>query len=348
MSGAVIRPNLDDKVCSAIMVAAVVKALAEEGVSSEDALTGVGVAERALLSPATRVSPGQIIACYRNARRLSRDPFFAFHVGLRLHVSSYGMYGFAILSTTDFRRGAQFAVQYQVLAAPLVDIAFVEESRCGIWKFAPLEHPHIDPEMSEFIVEMQLGTATSLHRDVMGSEFVAREIQMTFPRPDDARIYADAMGCPVKFGQPENRLIFDAALLDRTPALGNDITFRMVVELCDGLVEELKLRIGVVGKVRGVLLHRLMRPTTIDVAANDLNMSVRTLRRKLKEENTSFRTLVAELRMNMAMKYLRETDLKVEDIAYSLGFSDAANFRHAFLRWTKVAPKKFREQSGRT
>lgn len=51
--------------------------------------------------------------------------------------------------------------------------------------------------------------------------------------------------------------------------------------------------------------------------------------------------------MDMAIKYLRDTDLTIEDIAYMLGFSDAANFRHAFYRWTKAAPYQFRHVSGK-
>jgi AraC-like DNA-binding protein len=49
--------------------------------------------------------------------------------------------------------------------------------------------------------------------------------------------------------------------------------------------------------------------------------------------------------MEMAIKYLRDTNLTVEAIAESLGFSDAANFRQAFRRWTKAAPHAFRDIS---
>jgi AraC-like DNA-binding protein len=74
-------------------------------------------------------------------------------------------------------------------------------------------------------------------------------------------------------------------------------------------------------------------------------MSARTLRRKLREEDTSFRQLVDELRRDFALRYLRDTDLTVEEIAETLGFSDAANFRHAFRRWTNTAPYEFRSAS---
>jgi len=180
----------------------------------------------------------------------------------------------------------------------------------------------------------------------MGPSFAAQEFQVTYGAPDDASKYSEMFGCPVLFSQSENQLRFDAAWLDRTPKLGNEITYSTVVELCDRLMEDLELRIGLAGKVRQLLLTNLMRPVSFSDVASNLNMSTRTLRRKLGEENTSFRKLIDELRMEMAIKYLRETDLTVKHISGSLGFSDVANFRQAFRRWTKAAPRKFRKMSG--
>jgi AraC-like DNA-binding protein len=62
----------------------------------------------------------------------------------------------------------------------------------------------------------------------------------------------------------------------------------------------------------------------------------------LDEEKTSYRKLADELRAEMAIKYLRETDLHVDEVAAALGFNEAANFRQAFRRWTKATPSKFR------
>jgi AraC-like DNA-binding protein len=150
----------------------------------------------------------------------------------------------------------------------------------------------------------------------------------------------------VLFNQPENRILFDAAWLDAPLELGNEITHSVVVELCDSMMEEFALHIGLCGRVRRILLENLIRPTSFDKVANQLNMSPSTLRRKLRAENTSFRQLIDELRMNVAIKYLRDTEMTVESISDALGFSEASNFRQAFRRWTKVAPHQLREASG--
>jgi AraC-like DNA-binding protein len=343
-----IKPGPDDKIYPVIKLAMIVDALAAEGIPAQDGLAGVRLSREAISSPSTRISLNQVIECYRNAAKLSRDPHFPYHTGLQFHISAYGMYGFAILSSMDYRETMHFAEKYHQLATPLTELRFKEESGCGVWTIAPMPHSRIDASLYKFLVEIQFGICISLHRDVMGPLFAARELHVTYRPPDDAVNYPNIFGCPVLFCEPENRLMFDATWLDGTPKLGNEITYTTVVELCDRLMDELQLGAGVAGKIRRVLLTDLMRPRSFGDIARAVNMSERTLRRKLREENTSFRNLADQLRMEMAIKYLRDTDLTVEAISDSLGFSDAANFRQAFRRWTKAAPHAFRDISGRS
>jgi AraC-like DNA-binding protein len=340
-----IRPGPDEKIYPVVKIATILELLSQQGVALAEALVGVHLSSRAISSPTTRVSLNQVIACYRNALKLSRDPRFAYHAGLRFHVSSYGMFGFAMLSSMNFRQTMHFAVSYHELATPLAEVSFKEADNSGVWTIVPVPHPHVDASLYRFLVELQFGIHLSLHREIMGPEFAPSELHVTYGPPENAPSYPELFGCPVRFGQSENKFLFETHWLDGVPKLGNEITYAAVLKLCDEMMEELQLHIGLVGKVRQVLLVNLMRPTSFEAVADYLHLSTRTLRRRLVDENTSFRKLVDELRMQMAIKYLRDTNLTIEDIAHALGFSDAANFRHAFRRWTKSAPQQFRDIS---
>jgi AraC-like DNA-binding protein len=252
------------------------------------------------------------------------------------------MYGFAILSGINFRRTMAFAVQYHQLAAPLVDVQFSEQGKLAEWTMVPVPYPHVDAELYKFIVELQAGVHVSLHRDVMGQSFYPAELHFTFGRPRGAKKDVEVFGCPVLYGQPENKLIFDTEWLNGTPNFGNEVTNSELTELCDRLLSELKLSTGLAGRVREIFLASLARPMSFDLVAERLRISSRTLRRKLEQEGTSFRELIDELRAHAAIKYVRDTDLTIEDVAFALGFSDAAAFRHAFRRWTKSAPHEYR------
>lgn len=341
----IIRPGPTDKVYSVAKIAIVVESLAAEGIASADALAGVNLSPTQLHSAATRVSLNQVIRCYRNAARLSADPYFAYHTGLRFHVSTYGMYGFAILSSMDFRQAVEFAEQYQQLATPTADIAFKEKGDYAEWTINPVPLSTVDPILYRFIVELHFGIGVSLHREVMAPSFIPRELRATYDSASDRQTAATAYGCPVFFGQAENAIVFDRKWLDGPAEFGNELAHLQVVKLCDQLMKEMQLRIGLAGSVRELLLVNLAQPMSFDALARRLKIPTRTLKRKLREEGTSYRKIIDELRSQLAIKYLRDTELTVEDIASCLGFSDAAGFRHAFRRWTKETPGKFRRKS---
>jgi AraC-like DNA-binding protein len=252
------------------------------------------------------------------------------------------MYGFAILSSTDFRRTMAFVVEYHQLAAPLVDVQFSEKDKVAVWTMSPFPFPQVDAPLYKFIVELQAGVHMSLHRDIMGQSFRASELHFTFGRPRGAKNDVEVFGCPVLYGQPENEFLFDLDWLNAPPNFGNEVTYSEVLQLCGKLLSELRLNTGVAGQVREIFLSRLGQPPSFELVAERLGMSPRTLRRKLEQEGTSFRELIDELRAHAAIKYVRDTDLTIEDVAYALGFSDAAAFRHAFRRWTKSAPHEYR------
>jgi AraC-like DNA-binding protein len=85
--------------------------------------------------------------------------------------------------------------------------------------------------------------------------------------------------------------------------------------------------------------------TTITNIASLLNMSPRTLHRKLKDAGTSYNELREKLRRELATTYLNDHNINLSDISYLLGFSQVSAFHRAFKRWTGVTPQHFRESS---
>jgi AraC-like DNA-binding protein len=82
----------------------------------------------------------------------------------------------------------------------------------------------------------------------------------------------------------------------------------------------------------------------IDHIADKLHTSRQTLYRKLKAEGVSFQTLLEDVRFSLAKTQLKNSELSLSEIAFSLGFSDLSAFSRAFKRWSGVSPKDFRER----
>lgn len=328
-------------------LAIIVDALLAEGASASATLRGAKISEGDLRSPVTRISINQILDIYRNAIVITKDPFFGYHTGLKVHLSAYGLYGFAILSSRNFRQTFDFAIKYHDLADPLVSIAYNETDRLGIWSVIPLEHPSIESSLYRFIVELQFGIHISLHRDVMGSGFGINNACFTYKHPQLSKSYPDEFGCPVAFSQQRNQVTFEKRWLDDVPEYGNERSYALTLKMCDELLAELQSTRGFNGQVRRILMTNLGRNMNASSVASRLETTPRTLRRKLRDQGLTFRQILDELRAEVASRYLRDTDMSIEDIAHALGFSDAANFRHAFRRWTNNSPQQFRESQVR-
>jgi AraC-like DNA-binding protein len=336
------RPGKSDRVHTPTKLAKIIDTVVAEGVSPAQALAGVGVSPAELLSPDTRVSLQQVLIACANAIRLSRDSSLAFRAGASMHISSFGMYGFAILCSADFRKTMSFCERYHVLSTPLVTLTFREEHGEGVWSVDPIVHTPINDPLYRFIVEMQMGIILSLMRDVMGASFSPKEVALAFSRPNDFGLAKHFRECKIVFGRPVNEFIFDATWLNASARLGDRTSYALVESLCDRLIAEMSQLAGVAGTVRAVLLQDLGRRPSLTAVASRLKISERTLRRRLAQQGVSFRSLLGELRAQLAVRYLRETSMNNDDVAVAIGFRDPATFRHAFRRWTGRSPSAFR------
>ena len=96
-------------------------------------------------------------------------------------------------------------------------------------------------------------------------------------------------------------------------------------------------------RVTKILTERLPAgcPTEEEIAYY-LNMSKRTLQRKLKEEGQSYITLLSVLRSNLAKQYLSETKTSITEVAYQLGYSSPSTFARAFKQQLGLSPLEYR------
>lgn len=159
--------------------------------------------------------------------------------------------------------------------------------------------------------------------------------------PPDVRVYEDFFGCPVQFGARVHAMRFPRKPLLQ-PMVGADP--RAEARLRELAESELRCvapeLVGVVSEQIRIAIEQQERPDTTSVAKR-LGMAGRTLQRRLRAEDTSFRAIVEDTRRDMALSMLREPGRRVIDIAFAVGFDDATSFSKAFRRWTGESPTDY-------
>jgi AraC-like DNA-binding protein len=171
-------------------------------------------------------------------------------------------------------------------------------------------------------------------------------LQRAVPSAEIRDYYQQVFACPVLFEQQFNSLILPREYLS-IPLRQPDHSLLQTLELhAAGQVSALgdahNLSIQIKDIIRILLSKGITRK---DMVAGQLNMSERTLQRKLQQEQTSYQKLLDEARLSLAQQYLIETKLTVDDIAMQLGFSETRSFFRSFKAWTGKTPSIYRESA---
>lgn len=337
--------SLRERVYAPLKILTVVEALAEHGVASETALAGTGLRVEQVRDPSVRTSVQQLLTVGRNALRLCPASGLGLMVGQRLHVSSYGLYGYAMLCAVTMRQGFEMSMRYQELGTPVMPVTLSEDGGKAVWHMpthAELAMLELSAVEYRFFLDMQFALHATLVKDAMGPWCVPAQALYAMPPPEYAEQVARTLGCPVAFDQTSNELHYPREWLDRAPQMANPLTAAQMSETCERLLEQIAWQAGLTRRVYEEITRIPGRFPSIEDVASSLCMTSRTLRRRLDAEGTSFSELSSSVRHALALDYLGTTNLSIEDIAAALGFSDANSFRHAFKRWSGKSPLDLR------
>lgn len=328
---------------SPILLRALAEVLQRRGLEAETALGPL--AELLHADPdATSLSLARYQTLLARAIALSGDPAFALHCGLHASEASFGMMSPLVSHTASLRHAIAVLSQFHPLLATPVLIQLHEaretaELRCEVTA-APLSHDR------GFIELMMAGLTRTLRAfGCSGAEI--HQVRFPYPRPEHHAAYAAAFGGAERFGAPFGSIRFAAVALDRPHIHRHAELHAILLTHAQADLERGSRQPSCTERVRGLLQNRPVGqlPDLLS-AARSLGLSERTLRRRLREEGTSFRELAQTRLYLSARTLLRDPHLTLKDVADALGFSDPTAFHRAFKRWAKRSPNEFRKLRG--
>jgi AraC-like DNA-binding protein len=151
------------------------------------------------------------------------------------------------------------------------------------------------------------------------------------------------LGVTPQYHSERNAVLLPVDAVDKPLPTFNSRLVRMLEDQCRAQLQQRQTG-GTAGLVRQQLLGPLGLVATLEEVAKALAMSPRSLRRKLEQEDTSFRTLVEEERRDTATQLLSGSDMKLDELAIHLGYTDTASFNRAFRRWMAMSPGEYRKR----
>jgi AraC-like DNA-binding protein len=284
-------------------------------------------------------------ALLAHARDLDPAPkaTFALRLARGIAPRHFGVVGFAALACGTLGEALQRLERYHrsVYDVNIAQVRPCAEGICiewGVERGRP----------GALVDETAIAALVQLTREFTGRPLRALAVDFVNPRPADLRPYEDFFGGPVRFGQPSTRLLLSAHDL-ALPLRGADAA---LLALLDAQAERLLQEVAAVSEPVGVWRQALVGlirsgSTQLPDLAQSLQMSPRSLQRRLAEQGHSFQTLLAQTRQQLAEAYLRDAGVELAEVALLLGYSEQSAFTRAFRQWTGQAPLQWRRQHAR-
>lgn len=317
------------------------------GENPQPLLERYGLDAARLAEPRARLSIPRYMRLGHSAIQQCGEPGLGLLMGQFSRMSQLGLAGVTAAQAPTVREAARAMIRFEPLyAANYRGQSSLHEDKHGAW----LRFYSISPynAYNRFVVDSVLASwAQQLSR--LAQQLVSVEkVQIEFSAPDYAAQYAELFACPVEFACEHNQLRLNQPTLNLRNPEHCPGTWRHLLEICEEQLQQLTRTRNLrerITQLLGPLLHG-REPDLAEVAAR-LQLPTWTLRRKLAEEGTLFRSILNDTRRDLAMAYIRDTELAFGEIAYLLGFASAEAFQRAFKRWNQQTPGEYRREQRR-
>jgi len=328
---------LREKYSFATWVYAIYRALNNAGIDGDDVMRAAQFDYASLTSKAQQIPKKSLIKIWQEAERASGND--AFSLSILEHVSD--PYVTALITSAQSSKSIQKALDlllryYRVvisdalISATTNDTLDISIAHCDHTKTVPYQE-----------VDIAFGMIAKHGSVLPFQEVTPLSVELIRAQPTNHKAYKDYFGCPVIFGAQVNIIRFPKYVLKQeipsaSPMLSTQVQAYLSEQLmCDSALTFAR-------NVEKVLTDMLPNgtPKLRDVASK-LNLSERTLQRKLQQHDLNFSSMLRQTRLILARQYLKQSPCSIDQVADQLGFTETGNFIRFFKQQTGETPLSF-------
>jgi AraC-like DNA-binding protein len=316
----------------------------ERGVGASELAREAGLAPTTLAPLPEFLAAGNYLRLLDAGARLACDPHFGLHVGERVRPGTYSAYGLVLLACRDVGQALEQALRYEQLAHDLGRSHLMLDGADAQYEWAS----HF-PQASRHLVESVFAGIRVFGNWLAGGQLPPAQVAFAHQADAGAGEYERVFGALPRFGAPANTARFDAALLS-LPVRNADVAlYPLLRQHAERLLSERARQTpAIVGRVREAITRNLaFDRVRLGSIAEELELTPRTLQRKLADSGASFQQVLDETRFALAAEYLRQHELPLAKIAFLLGYQEQSAFTHAFKEWSGLNPGAWREREAR-
>jgi AraC-like DNA-binding protein len=316
--------------------------LRRAGHALDGPLKEVGLSRTDVARPDGRIPYAAYMGLIERAALLLDEPGYGLKLGISHGVRDSGLVGFVALNSPTLGDALANVERYISVTNEGLDVVFEALGSGGALRFREFDGPmrglrHHAEQASALLVKGA--------REMTDRKAAPLCVEFMHGRPNAAVDYERLLGCPVRFQAAWDAVVFSQEALE-LPVVGADNRLLRVLEgACRRILGRRPRKDDLVHSVREYVVKRLKNGAPpFDDVARDFNMSSKTLERRLAGHHASYRDLVDDIRCDLAKHLLANTDVRLHQIAYTLGYSEPGPLVRAFKRWADETPMQYRRK----
>jgi len=317
---------------------ALLGAAKHRGVDGEKLLRKADISAELLGNNKARVPAAQYVQFSQSLTEALQDEYLGF-MNTPCKPGTFEMMCYACISCPNLQQFLERGIKFYGLVTDSVDLSVHIEGEEAQYVLNT-GHGTVDPE--NFLPFIMLSIVHRLSSWVIDQPLILQSVSFTHPRPDSVDEYHFLFKAPVKFDQAANSLNFSSNYLSM-PNRQNE-------QSLETFLESPPRRLMGISSSENSWVIKIKRQIKenmnadfpeFDSIAERLNLTTATLRRRLREEGSSYQQIKDDIRRDGAIYNLGKGNLSIEQVAERAGFSEPTSFFRAFKRWTGVTPRAY-------
>ena len=181
----------------------------------------------------------------------------------------------------------------------------------------------------------------NIMRSLCGDSWAPSQVLFAHSQPDNLHPYTSFFNAKVTFNADINAVVFPDRWLRKLIPGANPEQYSTLVQELTTIKSH--MHVDILEQVRSLMYPLIVSgKCSEEQLAQMLSIHPRTLNRRLKERETTFRSLVADIRYEISKQLLAESRTSIMGISTILGYADASVFTRAFRRWSGFSPNAWR------
>ena len=316
------------------------KVIESYGIDPADLFQAAHIDPEKLQCASCRISYRAVDKLWEIKTRVIQDPCLGLHMADHWDPSYLHALGCTDRRADTLEEALNRLLRYIHIVTDTIDL----ELEQGREEFNLIVNYHSKAETVPQRCHSRLAIIMSMCRANFGQELKAASVSFKYDPPTCAEQFEAFFKSPVLFNQPRNMLTFH--LEDVTKKLSGanpylaDINDRIVAKYLSRLRKS-----NIIQRTKAIIVESLPSGRlTNQLVAQKLYMSVRSYQRALKKVDMTYRGILTETRRDLAMGYINDPDIELQEVAYLLGFTEYSAFSRAFKQWTGQSPAEVRAQ----